>query len=61
MLYNREPTLPIDVKYTEDAPFHPNDDEAEEFDTKMFEEVLSSTQELRNKIHDEAASNTPET
>ena len=41
MLYNREPTLPIDVKYTKDAPFHPNDNEAEEFDTKMFEEVLS--------------------
>ena len=60
MSYNREPTLPIDVKYTEGAPFHPNDDEVEEFDTKMFEEVLSSKQELRNKIHDKTASNIKE-
>ena len=52
MLYNRDPVLPIDLKYKESALGGD-----EEFDMDMFQEVLKAAKTLRNSIHEKASVN----
>lgn len=55
LLYNREPTLPIDIKHN---LFHNVDDSTDEpFDKQTFDAVLSNAISMREKVHQEVGEN----
>ena len=53
MLYNREPTLPIDVKHN----LVKENDLDEPFDKETFDAVLVSATRIRQDIHNDASIN----
>lgn len=57
LMYNRHPTLPIDVKY--DLIKEPTDggDGDDPYDFEMFRELLASSSKLREATHDDANEN----
>ena len=54
LLYHREPTLPIDLKYNFDSE---QTGIEESFDSRIFEAVLSNAQSIRKSIHEKASAN----
>ena len=54
MLNNREPVLPIDVKYGLD-PDGPKNDEP--FDLRTFKDIYAVTQSMRAEVHAKAGQN----
>ena len=54
LIYNRDPVLPIDVKFSL-AEREVN--ETEVFDEEMFEAILASTTRIRREIHESATIN----
>ena len=53
ILYNREPILPVDLKYNLSSASAHN----EVFDQHIFDAVLSSAIAIRSKIHEDASTN----
>ena len=54
LLYHREPTLPIDLKYNFDSE---QTGIEEPFDSRIFEAVLCNSQSIRKSIHEKASAN----
>lgn len=56
LMYNRQPTLPVDIKYDliKDSLGNPNDDP---YDFETFSAVLMSTSKMRDAAHDQASQN----
>ena len=59
LLYNREPVLPVGVKYSlvDDNSYMHESDENKPFDEEMFDAVLSASMSMRKKLHNEASEN----
>ena len=59
LLYNREPVLPVDIKYClaiGNGYMH-NSDENEPFEKELFDAVLSASMAMRENIHNRASEN----
>ena len=57
-MYNRHPTLPIDIKYDLTDPDSDNvESDGEPFDIETFRSVVDSAKSLRENVHQQAGQN----
>ena len=58
LMYNRHPTLPIDIKYDLTDPDSDNvESDGEPFDIETFRSVVDSAKSLRENVHQQAGQN----
>ena len=59
LLYNREPVLPVDIKYclADDNGYMHNSDENEPSEKEMFDAFFSASMAMREKVHNRANEN----